>query len=296
MNKLEVEAFLSICRHHSISKAAEELYINQSSLSTRLKTLEERIGCPLLLRGKGKREITLTAQGQAFYKLALRYMELIDKMDAVGKGNMITELRVSVINSVGNYLMPPVFQKFAETYPDIHLSVQDMEAEMASSNIIRGKTDIAFSTANVETDQISSAPFIHDPFTVICSADAPYPDKVTLEDLPPRDEIYIKWSMEYNFWHQTTFGDHHAQYALELMGQIPLFVSLPGKWAIVPKSVANQLCASGELRQCTPDFHIPDRSIYILRHRSSGDSAYIHYFLETVKEVLKEPYGDYFLL
>ena len=63
MTRPEIEAFLSICQHKSISKAAEALYIGQSSLSTRLKTLEETLGTPLLLRGKGKREVTLTAQG-----------------------------------------------------------------------------------------------------------------------------------------------------------------------------------------------------------------------------------------
>ena len=56
MTQPEIEAFLSICRNKSISKAAEELYISQSSLSLRLKTLEEALGTPLLLRGKGKRE------------------------------------------------------------------------------------------------------------------------------------------------------------------------------------------------------------------------------------------------
>ena len=53
MNNIEIEAFLAICRNKSISKASEELYISQSTLSSRLKSLEEHLGCPLLLRSKG---------------------------------------------------------------------------------------------------------------------------------------------------------------------------------------------------------------------------------------------------
>ena len=41
MTNLEIETFLTICWHKSISKAAEALYISQSSLSTRLKKLEQ---------------------------------------------------------------------------------------------------------------------------------------------------------------------------------------------------------------------------------------------------------------
>ena len=43
MTVSEIECFLSICEHKTISRAAEELYITQPSLSSRLKTLEKRL-------------------------------------------------------------------------------------------------------------------------------------------------------------------------------------------------------------------------------------------------------------
>ena len=296
MNKLEIEAFLSVCRHKNISKAAEELFINQSSLSTRIKALEDRLGCPLLLRSKGKREITLTAQGQTFYNLALQYQEIVDKMVSVGRGGVEDELRISTINSVGNYMMPPAFRRFIAEYPHIKITVQDMEAEMACTSIIRSKTDIAFSTGKMETEQIVAVPFMREPFTLICSPDFSCPDTVTLDDLPAWDEVYIKWSAEYNFWHQSTFGNHPHNFELELMGQIDLFVNQPGKWAIVPGSVADWLCKSSGLRQCTPDFPIPPRTIYILRHRDAAESPCIRNFLDILREELKEKYENYLLL
>ncbi|MBQ6899340.1 MAG: LysR family transcriptional regulator [Firmicutes bacterium] len=296
MNKLEIEAFLSVCRHKNISKAAEELFINQSSLSTRIKALEDRLGCPLLLRGKGKREITLTEQGQAFYNLALQYSEITDKMLSVGKSSDSDELRISAINSVGNYMLPAVFHRFIEKHPHIRLTVQDMEAEMATASIIRGRTDIAFSTGKVETDQIVATPFMREPYVILCAEDSSYPETVSAEDLTPWNEVYIKWSAEYRFWHQSVFGENPHNFTLELMGQIYLFVSQPGKWAIVPKSIADVICASTGLRQCAPDFQIPDRSLYILRHRDTAEAASIRNFLDTIHEVLEKQYGKYLLI
>ena len=43
MTNMGIEAFLAICRHKNISKAADELYITQASLSARLKALEEEL-------------------------------------------------------------------------------------------------------------------------------------------------------------------------------------------------------------------------------------------------------------
>lgn len=46
MTNAGIEAFLIVCKQHSISKAAAELFISQSSLSIRLRTLKRRWGAP----------------------------------------------------------------------------------------------------------------------------------------------------------------------------------------------------------------------------------------------------------
>ena len=93
LNFKSIDYFLTVVQEKSISKAAEELYISQSSLSLRLKTLEEALGTPLLLRGKGKREVVLTAAGQTFYELALQYQDIAYKMETLGQSTMVEKLR-----------------------------------------------------------------------------------------------------------------------------------------------------------------------------------------------------------
>ena len=66
MTNAGIEAFLIVCKQHSISKAAAELFISQSSLSIRLRTLEKEVGCPLFFRHKGSREMVLTEEGKRF--------------------------------------------------------------------------------------------------------------------------------------------------------------------------------------------------------------------------------------
>ena len=64
MTNAEIYAFIAIHEEMNISKAAEKLFISQSSLSTRIKILERELGYQLFFRGKGQRKLTLTSEGE----------------------------------------------------------------------------------------------------------------------------------------------------------------------------------------------------------------------------------------
>ncbi len=90
LTSLEIEAFLAIYRYRKISAAAEALFISQSSLSTRLQTLERELGCSLFERGKGVRRLQPTEAGAEFYGLAESYMELMQKMHSLSSRGTVS--------------------------------------------------------------------------------------------------------------------------------------------------------------------------------------------------------------
>lgn len=72
----DMEAFLAIMRHGSITAAAEALFITQPALSRKLKSLERELGFRLFEREQGRHQLTLTARGQEFVPLAEKWMAL----------------------------------------------------------------------------------------------------------------------------------------------------------------------------------------------------------------------------
>jgi DNA-binding transcriptional LysR family regulator len=70
---VDMEIFVEVAKHRSFSRAAVEIGIPISSLSRRLKRLEESIGVRLMDRTT--RRITLTSYGEAFYAQAVRVVE-----------------------------------------------------------------------------------------------------------------------------------------------------------------------------------------------------------------------------
>ena len=63
MDHKDITIFLELVRCRNISKTAENLYLSQSAVSSRLKALEAEMGCQLVLRFKGQRSVELTRQG-----------------------------------------------------------------------------------------------------------------------------------------------------------------------------------------------------------------------------------------
>ena len=94
MTNLEITAFLTVIKEGSISKAADKLFVSQSSLSTRIKTLEKELGYPVFMRGKGLRKIGLTELGEKLYDLAVQYNEIVSQMAALSKSNIQKKLNL----------------------------------------------------------------------------------------------------------------------------------------------------------------------------------------------------------
>lgn len=72
MDLANIEVFLAIARTRSISKAAKTLFVSQSTVSYRLKLLEEELDCKLIERGRGQNQSLLTKEGETFFPIAER--------------------------------------------------------------------------------------------------------------------------------------------------------------------------------------------------------------------------------
>ena len=257
-----IECFLAVCRYKTVSKAAEMLFITQSSLSTKLKNLETELGGILFHRRRGSREMTLTTAGQRFYELALQHEELHRKMLRVCK-NQRQVLRVSSLNSLGTYLLPEVYGRFIEQHPAVELQIQDMEVESASRSLLSGNTDIAFISGKTDSPQLVQTPVFREAMAVICKNTLPV-EAVDFAHLKNYQELYIEWSNSFAKWHQKTIGTDHSQLTISIMAHLRQFMSQKDCWAIVPMSVAVGLQKDIPIRILHSEEPLPFRDISML--------------------------------
>lgn len=68
MTLTQLEYFCMVCRYHSITRAADALYVSQPTISTSIRDLEKEFHLKLFNHGKNR--ISLTKDGEAFYQKA----------------------------------------------------------------------------------------------------------------------------------------------------------------------------------------------------------------------------------
>lgn len=78
MELRQVRYFAAIARTGSFGIASDDLHVAKSALSTQVKTLEDELGVQLLVRGGGRRDVRLTAAGEAFFEEAVTILRAVD--------------------------------------------------------------------------------------------------------------------------------------------------------------------------------------------------------------------------
>lgn len=143
MDFKELTYIVTIADEGSISRAAEKLYMAQSSLSQFLQQYEAELGSRLFYRTA--RGVRLTAAGTAFIYHARgmlqqyhRAQSELGDIESLQGGKI--ELGISTFR--GGYLLPPVLKRFHESYPHVHVEITELDSAMLEERIIGGYLDI----------------------------------------------------------------------------------------------------------------------------------------------------------
>lgn len=136
--------FYRVAIHRSVSKAAKELLIAQSALSTQLKQLEESLETPLFNRTKGGMD--LTDSGKLVYEHASQMFETYDEMRramALAETEVRGPLKISCVNSIGIYVLPQILTEFYRTYPDVQIQLELRSSHRVVELLQENQVDLA---------------------------------------------------------------------------------------------------------------------------------------------------------
>ena len=144
MNIEQIEAFLAVVEHGSITAAASFLFIAQSNVSSRIKKLEESLGVKLLSRKKGYKQISLTAHGEAFLPLAMQIFSIIHEANNLKYTLPTEELKIASVDAVNNYTFVPLYRDFMKKEEKIKLKIATHHSNEIHALVESGQADIGF--------------------------------------------------------------------------------------------------------------------------------------------------------
>lgn len=115
---------LTIAKKRNMTKAAEELFVSQSSLSQYLSRLEQELGTPLFIRSKG--ELTLTEAGILYTEAAERVVQIQKKLyQDIRCLDQKEHIRIGVTSNFGLRMLSELIPPFKELYPNVSIEITE---------------------------------------------------------------------------------------------------------------------------------------------------------------------------
>lgn len=164
----DLKAFLAVAHTRSFSKAAQQMHLSQSALSSLIARQEESLGARLFERST--RNVALTAAGALLQERAERLLaDIADTLVAVKDVVELRRGRVSVASlpSLAAGLVPSLFRQFGERHPDIELALIDTLSESAFELVRSGRVDFALTAANPQYEDLDYEPLTTDIFVLL---------------------------------------------------------------------------------------------------------------------------------
>ncbi len=126
----------------SFSKAAQNLFISQPSLSARVKKVEERIGFPLFDRSTSPLQLTEVGKvyieaSEEIFKIEQRVENYINNLSTLKTGS----LSIGASNLFAAYVLPPLITGFKQKFPDIHIQITEGNTTQLESMLSNNSLD-----------------------------------------------------------------------------------------------------------------------------------------------------------
>lgn len=281
----QLRAFCYTAKTGSISKAAEQLYLSQPSVSLQIQALERELNTMLFERRGPK--IRLTPDGQALLEIAMPMVEGMDSLrDTFAErcGDLNSGyLNIAAGESTILYILPKYLKQFSDKYPGVRIRLHNVTGADGMAMLRADEADFAVGSMLDMPDDVSYFPvFEFDP-ALITPLDHPLANQkhVTLEDiakydliLPPR---YLStWGLV-----KSVFQQYNIQHKVALEA---------GGWAVIKKyvemglgiSIVTDICLEENDRLATIPVkkYFPTRSYGIVLRRGKFIPAQAKRFIE----------------
>jgi DNA-binding transcriptional LysR family regulator len=168
-----LQIFEAIAQHGSFTRAAEELFLTQPTVSQQMKQLTKAIGVPLYEQ-IGKR-IYLTDAGKAVLEVGRDISQRFNDLEmtlANIKGLKQGNLKLAAITTA-KYFVPRILGTFRQRYPGISISLQIANRQQILDRLADNLDDLYFIGQPPEDLEINLRHFLDNPLVVIAPRNHP---------------------------------------------------------------------------------------------------------------------------
>jgi len=153
-------------QHLSISAAATECNISQSSVTAAINALEAEVGFDLFSRAPSKGLQTTPAGSDALKLIE----EMLSKASAFESelrsigSNDVNRIKIACFASIAAIIVPPILEVFQRDFPSVDITFVECESEDAVSLIESGRAHLAFAFEDLCVSKHTFKPLLRTPY------------------------------------------------------------------------------------------------------------------------------------
>ncbi len=187
----QLKVFEAVARHNSFTRAAEELYLTQPTVSMQVKQLAKAVGMPLFEQ-VGKR-LYLTEAGKELYTTCSEIFDRLTEFESAianMKGLKQGSLRLAVVTTA-KYVIPRLLGPFCQKYPGIDVSLTVTNHEYMIESLANNRHDLYILSNPPEELDVAVHPFLENPLVVIGWREHPLANEVNIPTKRIAEEAFI---------------------------------------------------------------------------------------------------------
>lgn len=179
-----LKIFVSVYKNKSFTRASEQLYISQPTISEHIKNLENSLGCRLFDRMG--RSIMPTTEADVLYPKALQILDDLDRMQeeinraGIGvKGKLV----IGASTIPGTYILPRVACSFKKQYPDVAFEILIEDSSKITGMVLQHELLCGIVGAKMTSDKLVYEPLLEDELVLVATEKVLDEKSVTLGKL-----------------------------------------------------------------------------------------------------------------
>ena len=173
INLKQLEAFVATAEFSSFTKASEELFLAQSTVSSHVGALESALGIRLIQRSARQR-VMLTKEGELVYREAREILDRCQALQDLKNQTQGNKLFIGASSVPGQCLMPEIMSDFLSVCPDCHYVQLKGDSIRVHSYLEQGKANLGFVGIAANPREYHYHPIAEDRLVLITANKEPF--------------------------------------------------------------------------------------------------------------------------
>ncbi len=210
MKLLQMRYFQTVCQYGSITRAAEELFVSQPTISFCIKELEDEFGIKLFHRRHNR--LQLTVEGAFFHDKVSYILQAVDTLATQMKdmGNNHNHVKIAVPAMISTFLFPQMFNAYKELYPDVELEMLETGSLQARKLVYANSVDLGITILdNAVDDAYNLLPLVSTELVFCVNKNHPLAnaEKISFKELADEHIILFKADSYQNIYIKRAFSE-----------------------------------------------------------------------------------------